>query len=152
MGVFPTLWVVWDPWLRGLSRHQVELPIKDGPQLQRVKKALLDKHYTNVTYIGWADKFWQRLSCPVYLDASEIAACALARAATQAHGRLFVAVQNLHHVALSLGFLYKIYAPQPGPAVRRYADIALVLIAEDNAELENKAEAAPAEAEGSPKL
>jgi hypothetical protein len=35
--------------------------------------------------------------------------------------------------------------------VRRYADIALALIAEDNAELE-KAEAAPAEAEGSPKL
>eukprot|EP01052_Picozoa_sp_SAG31_P040942 SAG31_NODE_6068_length_2185_cov_1.495686_1_plen_50_part_10 len=38
----------------------VRLPIKDGAQLQRVKKALLERKNTNVTYYGWAGKFWQR--------------------------------------------------------------------------------------------
>ena len=43
----------------------VELPIKDGEQLGRVKKALLDTKNTNVTYYGWAGKFWQRCEPPV---------------------------------------------------------------------------------------
>ena len=40
--------------------------------MARIKKQLLERHYTNVTYYGWAGKLWQRLSCPVYVDPDEI--------------------------------------------------------------------------------
>jgi selenocysteine lyase/cysteine desulfurase len=50
----------------------VELPVADAQQMGRIKKQLLDNHYTNVTFYSWAGRCWQRLSCPVYLSVDEI--------------------------------------------------------------------------------
>jgi hypothetical protein len=50
----------------------VELPMRDGEQMARIKAKLLSEHYTNVTFYGWGTKFWQRLSCPVYVGKEEI--------------------------------------------------------------------------------
>ena len=50
----------------------VELPVRDAEQMARIKAKLLSEHYTNVTFYGWGGKFWQRLSCPVYVGKAEL--------------------------------------------------------------------------------
>jgi hypothetical protein len=50
----------------------IELPMRDGEQMARIKAKLLSEHYTNVTFYSWAGKFWQRLSCPVYVGKEEL--------------------------------------------------------------------------------
>jgi selenocysteine lyase/cysteine desulfurase len=50
----------------------VELPMRDGEQMDRIKAKLLSDHYTNVTFYGWGGRFWQRLSCPAYVGKAEV--------------------------------------------------------------------------------